>query len=1198
MRKVYFLFAVLIFVSVSKELFAQSTPGVFKVYLLKKDGSLFDFASNATTGVPSQSDLYYGNGDSTVYTWVIARTSGQTGISHTDFLGLSCLNGKTNYTIQYKTSRSSTWSTQSNSGLAFGADNAQNCTSSTDIMKVPQSAATDSLFIKVKLVGGYFAPSFSTNNIVVKVGGSGGACSTSQTFVPACTATTVCNLSASATPGTISCFGGSTTISSSASNGTSPYTYSWSGTSGATGTNSSTSAKAGTYSVIVTDANNCTATASGTITQPTAIIATPTAGKILCYGGSTTVSVSASGGTTPYKSYAWSGTSGATGTASSTSASMGSYSVIVTDNNNCTATASGTITQPTAVTASVEVPSIACNAGTTTITISGSGGTSPYRYSINAGEYKQSSNVFTGISAGAYSVTVTDANGCSSTSTDVTVSQPAVLTASASAGTILCKGGSTTITVTGSGGTAPYTYSNETGTYSVTAGKYSYMVTDANGCTATTSETTVSEPTAVTASVEVPSIACNAGTTTITISGSGGTSPYRYSINAGEYKQSSNVFTGISAGAYSVTVTDANGCSSTSTDVTVSQPAVLTASASAGTILCKGGSTTITVTGSGGTAPYTYSNETGTYSVTAGKYSYMVTDANGCTATTSETTVSEPTALSATTSKTDVLCNGASTGAIDLTVSGGSGTRTYAWSNNATTEDLSGLVAGTYNVTVTDANGCTATTSDIKVTEPTLITADVTSSNISCAGLNDGSILVSNASGGNGSYTYKLNSSVTNSTGSFSNLAPGTYTVSVIDKNKCTYTTSVTILEGKVCDPYYTYSQGYFGNKNYSNVTANGGTMTKVDFIKKAINTAGGLVKFGNTTNKVTMGSYDPTFDITYTRLLDDEIKSLTIYLPSGGTPSSLQTSLNLMDKRLFNTDGTLKSTNGLVKNGKFNNTLFGQTVTMWINIYANPMLGQTTGNAKILEAFKDFDLSGLECKSSIVTTYPAAGNKINTGNELVVTSFPQNVVKYLVAKKYASNGVSGTALKDLVQLGIDALGQPSTATGMNVTYSNVKYTVTYAEITAALDAIVTAFHGGMFFKEFRGTTSCNKITPPSTVTSKVQSGSSTASENGVTTATAPPTSPAITNANIKAKVYPNPYTDRVNFQVTAKQEGKASLILYNMNGQRVATIFEGEMKAGTQTFNYNVPASLRHGLIYIFRQNGQAESGKLFGLK
>ena len=1050
MRKVYFLFAVLIFVSVSKELFAQSTPGVFKVYLLKKDGSLFDFASNATTGVPSQSDLYYGNGDSTVYTWVIARTSGQTGISHTDFLGLSCLNGKTNYTIQYKTSRSSTWSTQSNSGLAFGADNAQNCTSSTDIMKVPQSAATDSLFIKVKLVGGYFAPSFSTNNIVVKVGGSGGACSTSQTFVPACTATTVCNLSASATPGTISCFGGSTTISSSASNGTSPYTYSWSGTSGATGTNSSTSAKAGTYSVIVTDANNCTATASGTITQPTAIIATPTAGKILCYGGSTTVSVSASGGTTPYKSYAWSGTSGATGTASSTSASMGSYSVIVTDNNNCTATASGTITQPTAVTASVEVPSIACNAGTTTITISGSGGTSPYRYSINAGEYKQSSNVFTGISAGAYSVTVTDANGCSSTSTDVTVSQPAVLTASASAGTILCKGGSTTITVTGSGGTAPYTYSNETGTYSVTAGKYSYMVTDANGCTATTSETTVSEPTA----------------------------------------------------------------------------------------------------------------------------------------------------LSATTSKTDVLCNGASTGAIDLTVSGGSGTRTYAWSNNATTEDLSGLVAGTYNVTVTDANGCTATTSDIKVTEPTLITADVTSSNISCAGLNDGSILVSNASGGNGSYTYKLNSSVTNSTGSFSNLAPGTYTVSVIDKNKCTYTTSVTILEGKVCDPYYTYSQGYFGNKNYSNVTANGGTMTKVDFIKKAINTAGGLVKFGNTTNKVTMGSYDPTFDITYTRLLDDEIKSLTIYLPSGGTPSSLQTSLNLMDKRLFNTDGTLKSTNGLVKNGKFNNTLFGQTVTMWINIYANPMLGQTTGNAKILEAFKDFDLSGLECKSSIVTTYPAAGNKINTGNELVVTSFPQNVVKYLVAKKYASNGVSGTALKDLVQLGIDALGQPSTATGMNVTYSNVKYTVTYAEITAALDAIVTAFHGGMFFKEFRGTTSCNKITPPSTVTSKVQSGSSTASENGVTTATAPPTSPAITNANIKAKVYPNPYTDRVNFQVTAKQEGKASLILYNMNGQRVATIFEGEMKAGTQTFNYNVPASLRHGLIYIFRQNGQAESGKLFGLK
>jgi hypothetical protein len=134
-----------------------------------------------------------------------------------------------------------------------------------------------------------------------------------------------------------------------------------------------------------------------------------------------------------------------------------------------------------------------------------------------------------------------------------------------------------------------------------------------------------------------------------------------------------------------------------------------------------------------------------------------------------------------------------------------------------------------------------------------------------------------------------------------------------------------------------------------------------------------------------------------------------------------------------------------------------------------------------------------------------------------------------------------------------------------------------------------------MFFKEYRGTSNCSKIAPPSAVTSRVQSESNIAIEDN---AAAPITSPSVTTRNIQAKVYPNPYTDRVNIQVTAKKDGKASLILYNMNGQRVATIFEGEMKAGTQTFNYAVPVHQRHGLIYIFRQNGEAETGKVLGLK
>jgi SprB repeat len=1103
MRKILssasFLLAVCLFVvNVS---FGQSTPGVYSIKLLNKNGT--DFSSS--TDASNQSQLYYSNGDSTVYTYLLTKTSGNTGISHVDFIGLSCLEGKS-FTVQTKTALNDAWTTVSSSSIVYGLDNAQSCTSSTDIMKVPQGTSTGVLYIKIKLNGGYYKPAVQvSNNVVIKVGGSGGACNSATTHIPSCDPTVVCNLSVSTSKTNVLCYSQSTgSIDLTVSGGSGTYSYTWSKSGGGYNFTSQdpTNLSAGTYSVTITDANNCSTSTSVVVSQPAS-----------------------------------------------------------------------------AVTSSVDVPSIACNAGTTTITITGSGGTGELRYSINAGSYNQASNVFTGIYAGSYSVTVTDANGCSSTTKDVVISQPPVLTASASGTEILCNGGNSTITVSGNGGTQldGGTYTNA-GTYTVTAGTYNYTITDKNGCSATTS-VTITEPTAVTSSVDVPSIACNAGTTTITITGSGGTGELRYSINAGSYNQASNVFTGIYAGSYSVTVTDANGCSSTTKDVVISQPPVLTASASGTEILCNGGNSTITVSGNGGTQldGGTYTNA-GTYTVTAGTYNYTITDKNGCSATTS-VTITEPTLLTASASASAILCNGGST-TLNVTATGGK-LGTYSGTGNYT------VSAGGYSYTVTDGNGCTSTVTGT-ISEPSAITASITNADISCIGANDGTITISNASGGNGSFTYKLNSTISNLTGKFTNLSAGTYFVSVTDANQCSLTSSVTILEGKSCDPYYTYSQGYYGNKNYANVTANGGTITKVDFIKRAIKNGGGIMKLG-AANRVTMGTYDATLAQIYDRVDDNEILSLSTYLPSGGTPGPLSATLDIRDNRLFNTDGSVKSSNSLIKNGKFNNTLFGQTVTMWINIFANPMLAQKTGNTKILEAFKDFDLSGLECKTSIVTTFPSAGNKINTGNELVVSTFPQNVIKYLVAQKYSGKPGAGTTLKDLVQLGMDALGQSSTSTGLSITYSNVKYSVTYAEITAALDAIVTAFHGGMFFKEFRGVSSCSKLVPPTTVTSSNQTTSSVAIE----AISLPENKPT----EIQTKVYPNPFTDKVNIRVTATKDGKASLILYNMSGQKVATIFEGEMKAGTQTFTYTIPTTQRHGLIFIFRQNGKAETGKLFGV-
>src|SRR5207245_315218 len=162
----------------------------------------------------------------------------------------------------------------------------------------------------------------------------------------------------------------------------------------------------------------------------------------------------------------------------------GTYSYTVTDANSCTATTTGTITEPSAVTASSSHTAILCNGGSSTVTVTAGGGTPPY---TGAGDHV--------VSAGSYSFTVTDANSCTATTTG-TITQPDAVDASSSHTAILCNGGNSTVTVSATGGTGAY---SGTGTFSHAAGTYSYTVTDANSCTATTTGT-ITQPDAVDAS--------------------------------------------------------------------------------------------------------------------------------------------------------------------------------------------------------------------------------------------------------------------------------------------------------------------------------------------------------------------------------------------------------------------------------------------------------------------------------------------------------------------------------------------------------------------------------------------------------------------------------------------------------------------------------------------------------------------------
>ncbi len=211
---------------------------------------------------------------------------------------------------------------------------------------------------------------------------------------------------------------------------------------------------------------------------------------------------------------------------------------------------------------------------------------------------------------------------------------------------------------------------------------------------------------------------------------SGGTSPYTYAwSNSATTQDLANV----GAGTYTVTVTDANACTKT-VSATVSNTGGPSLSKTQVNVLCNGNSTgSIDLTVTGGTSPYTYawSNSATTQDISnlaAGTFTVTVTDANACTAVIS-TTITQPSALALSSTQVNVLCNGNATGSIDLTVSGGTSPYTYAWSNSATTQDISNLTAGTYTVTVTDANACTKTLS-ATITQPSALTLSKTRVNV------------------------------------------------------------------------------------------------------------------------------------------------------------------------------------------------------------------------------------------------------------------------------------------------------------------------------------------------------------------------------------------------------------------------------------------------------------------------------------
>ena len=398
---------------------------------------------------------------------------------------------------------------------------------------------------------------------------------------------------------------------------------------------------------------------------------------------------------------------------------------------------------------------------------------------------------------------VTDSN-LVTVNASVTISEPAVLSASIVGTDVNCNGGSDgSADLTVSGGTAPYYYdwtlTNNEDLYNVSQGTYYVDVTDNKGCIISDS-VIISQPAfALNVVSSVKNVDCfNNLTGEVSLTVTGGTSPYSYLWSNGTSNDSLiNVF----AGNYTGTVTDANGCSSI-ISVTITQPLTLSAFISKTNISCFGDSNGVAdLFVSGGTTPYTFnwSNALTTEDLSglaADTFTVTITDANLCQ-TVSTVTITEPTILSASVTVEDVKCYGNSTGMIDLVVSGGTLPYNYLWSNGFNSQDLSNLSADYYCVTVTDFKGCTATLCD-SVRQPfAALSASITGVNINCNGQNTGSVDLTVSGGTPDSiapfYDYYWNYGW--NTEDTVNIYAGNYSVTVIDNNYCMTTSLITITQ-------------------------------------------------------------------------------------------------------------------------------------------------------------------------------------------------------------------------------------------------------------------------------------------------------------------------------------------------------------------------------------------------------------------
>jgi len=592
---------------------------------------------------------------------------------------------------------------------------------------------------------------------------------------------------------------GSATIN--LSGGALPFTYLW---NNGQITPTASNLVAGIYSVIATDNLNCSATESIIITEPPPLIANAFGINPSCYGFSNgSALVSALDGTPPY-SYLWA-TPGNPTTSSITGYGSGVYNVTVTDFNGCIKLAAVTLLNPNAISTFINNTSVLCKGDCNgTATAAASNGFPPYFYQWNDPS-NQGTETAIGLCATSFSVATTDAHGCSSVAA-TTIASPEQLTATISSiGNISCFGlCDGFVQVTAVGGSPPYSYDWQTGLSTnatktgLCAGVFNCTITDANGCIAILTDT-IFQPNQLTSAVNVLKIPCNGMCDgAITASNSGGVPPYNYLWLPGLQ----NIFnpSDLCAGSNTVTITDSQGCSSGGA-ILLTEPPLMTASASSTNSDCGQTNGQACVIVSGGSPPYNYlwnSAITDTLDCATGLlaniYTVKVTDGMACVLY-ADIIVNDISDLVVTIdSSSNPSCFEFSNGSARATVSGTGAPFSFLWTpGGQTIINPTNLSAGLNTLSVTNNTGCTGSASILIVSPPAIASAITGIQKPSCFGLCDGSATLL-YNGGTPPLTIAWNDPGLQTSYMAENLCAGTYLVKITDAVGCFITDSSAII--------------------------------------------------------------------------------------------------------------------------------------------------------------------------------------------------------------------------------------------------------------------------------------------------------------------------------------------------------------------------------------------------------------------